>query len=235
VSSRKEQKEALRREREERERQAQEQQRRKRLVGIGIAGALASAAVVVLVVLLLSGGDGDGASANVLPDGGEVPASRITDLRRAAGSAGCRLTSARARSRDHTQDPNERIRYRSNPPTEGRHYEIPAEDGAYGSAPSDSELVHTLEHGRIIIWFKPTLPESARAALKAFFDEDSYQIVLTPRRDMPYDVAASAWGRDPEPLGTGFLLACPRYDEKVFDALRTFRDEHRSNGPEPVP
>jgi len=234
VASRKEQKEALRRERQERERQAHEQQRRKRLVGLAVAGALASVAVIVLVVLLLSGG-GDGPSAKVLPDGGEVPAAKITDPKRAADAAGCRLTSERARSRDHSQDPDERIRYRTNPPTDGKHYEVPTEDGAYDRAPPDSSLVHTLEHGRIAIWFKPTLPKSARAALKGFFDEDSYQIVLTPRREMPYDVAASAWGRDPDPLGTGFLLACPRYNEKVFDALRTFRDEHRSNGPEPVP
>jgi hypothetical protein len=52
---------------------------------------------------------------------------------------------------------------------------------------------------------------------------------------MPFDVAASAWGHDPAPLGTGFLMGCPRYGDKVFDALRTFRDEHRSNGPEPIP
>jgi hypothetical protein len=233
VAKRKEQKEALRREREERDRQAREQQRRKRLVGLGVAGALVSAALVVLMVLLLSGDDGP--SAKVLPDGGEVPAAKITDLKRAADAAGCRLSSERARARDHSQDPDERIRYRTNPPTDGKHYQVPAEDRAYDRAPPDSHLVHTLEHGRIVIWFKPTLPESARAALKGFYDEDSYQIVLTPRRNMPHDVAASAWGRDPEPLGTGLLLACRRYNEKVFDALRTFRDEHRSNGPEPVP
>jgi hypothetical protein len=79
------------------------------------------------------------------------------------------------------------------------------------------------------------LPENARANLKAFFDEDSYQIILVPRANMPLEVAASAWGRDPEPLGTGFLMGCGHYSDKDFDALRAFRDEHRSNGPEPIP
>jgi Protein of unknown function (DUF3105) len=234
VASRKEQKEALRLEREERQRQAQDQQRRKRLVGIGIGAALLAAAVVVVAVLLLSGG-GDGPSAKVLPSGGEVPSAKVTDLKRAAATAGCRLSSERAKSRNHAQDPNAKLRYRTNPPTDGRHYEVPTEDGAYSKAPPDSHLVHSLEHGRIIIWFKPTLPEQARASLKAFFDEDSYQIILVPRKNMPFQVAASAWGRDPEPLGTGFLMGCGRYSDKVFDALRTFRDEHRSNGPEPIP
>jgi hypothetical protein len=30
-------------------------------------------------------------------------------------------------------------------------------------------------------------------------------------------------------------MGCPRWDENVIDALRTFRDEHRSNGPEDIP
>jgi len=46
VASRKEQKEALRRERLEREREAAEQARRKRMVGYGVGGVLALAAVV---------------------------------------------------------------------------------------------------------------------------------------------------------------------------------------------
>jgi hypothetical protein len=31
------------------------------------------------------------------------------------------------------------------------------------------------------------------------------------------------------------LLTCERMTPEVIDALRAFRDEHRSNGPEPVP
>ena len=60
-------------------------------------------------------------------------------------------------------------------------------------------------------------------------------MVLVPRSNMPYQVAASAWNREPEPNGTGRLLVCERMTPEVFDALRTFRDEHRSNGPEPIP
>ena len=58
---------------------------------------------------------------------------------------------------------------------------------------------------------------------------------LVPRPNMPYDVAASAWNAEPAPNGTGRLLLCDKYGPKVFDAIRSFRDEHRSNGPEPVP
>jgi hypothetical protein len=236
VSSRKEQKEALRREREERERQAREAERRKRLVGYGAGGALAAAALVVVVVLLPSGGGGGGsASSDVLPDGGEVPRQQLTELDEAADAAGCRLESTRVRGRNHTGSLSERVDYATNPPTGGNHYIEPSEDAAYSDAPQDEQLVHSMEHGRVIVWFKPSLPEDARANLKAFYDSDTYQMLVVPRRDMPYQVAASAWNREPEPNGTGRLMGCPRYSEKIFDALRAFRDEHRSNGPEPVP
>jgi Protein of unknown function (DUF3105) len=236
VSSRKEQKERLRREREAREREAREAERRRRLIGYGAAGALVLAVLVVVAVLLVAGGGGgDEASAEVLPDGGSVPEQRTTDLNAAVKSAGCETRSFRAKSRDHSADIAESIPYESNPPTSGKHFQEPADDGAYGEAPPDSALVHTLEHGRVIIWFKPSLPKDARADLKALFDEDDYQMVIVPRRNMPYAVAASAWSAQPEPLGTGRLLGCKRFDDGVFDALRLFRDEYRGDGPEPVP
>jgi Protein of unknown function (DUF3105) len=244
VSSRKEQKERLRREREAREREAKEAERRRRLIGYGAAGALVVAVVVVVAVLLVGGGGGgDEASADVLPDGGEVPSQQTNDLQQAAKAAGCELKSRRVKRSElnpesgnfHFPDIAKEPSDPFNPPTAGAHYPEPADDGAYGEAPPDSALVHTLEHGRVIIWFKPTLPKDARADLKAFFDEDDYQMAIVPRRNMPYAVAASAWSVDPEPLGTGRLLGCRRYSERLFDALRTFRDEHRGNGPEAVP
>ena len=112
---------------------------------------------------------------------------------------------------------------------------MPADDGAYSEAPTDEQLVHNLEHGRVIIWFKPSLPKSERADLKALFDEDTYQMLLVPRANMPYQVAASAWNGEPAPSGVGRLLTCDRTSDGMWDALRTFRDEHRSNGPEPIP
>ena len=60
-------------------------------------------------------------------------------------------------------------------------------------------------------------------------------MLLVPRANMPYEVAASAWNGDPAPRGTGRLLSCDAWSPEVIDALRAFRDEHRSNGPEPIP
>ena len=116
------------------------------------------------------------------------------------------------------------------------HYQEWADDQAYSDPPDVKMLVHTLEHGRIVIWFKRGLPAQQRADLKAFYDDDPYQMVLVPdETGMTYDVAATAWNRDPVPLGTGRLMGCPKYDDEVFTALEAFKDEHRSRGPEAIP
>ncbi len=236
MASRKEQKERLRQERLQRERQAREAQRRRRLVGLGALAALALAAVVIGVVALVAGGDGDGeggSTAELLPEGGQVPKQQITDLREAARAAGCTLRSTRAANREHV---DRNLRYGTNPPTSGPHAPTPAADGAYGEAPPDTALVHSMEHGRVLLWFRPNLPKDIRATLKALFDkEKGFQLLAVPRRNMPFALAASAWGREPEPNGTGYLLGCPRPSDRSFDALEAFLQEHRGNGPEPVP
>jgi hypothetical protein len=43
---------------------------------------------------------------------------------------------------------------------------------------------------------------------------------------MKYAVAATTWGQ---------LLGCPRMNDRVFDALRAFRERYIDQGPERVP
>jgi Protein of unknown function (DUF3105) len=169
-----------------------------------------------------------------------VPDERGLGLEEAARAARCEPKTTKSRAEAdtlHTDTPDERVQYRGNPPTLGKHWPpgYQAQDGLYEEAPADEALVHTMEHGRVIFWAKPSLPRDARMTLRALFDEDSYQVVLAPRRNMPYAVAATAWNGDPPPGGTGRTLGCPDWSEKVVDALRAFRDEHRSRGPEQVP
>jgi hypothetical protein len=237
MSHRRDQKERLRREREEREAAAQAAQQRKRLFGVAGAVAIALAAVAIVVVLSGGGGEDSAKSAgNNFPEGGSIPEQKVFDLEQAATAAGCELKSNRATSREHLQDPDQKVNYPQNPPTSGRHFAVPAEDGLYnGAPPPDTALVHSLEHGRIIIWAKPTLPADARRQIRALFEQDSYQMIVVRRANMPYAVAATAWNHDPTPNGTGRLMGCPTWDDGVIDALRAFRDEHRSNGPEDIP
>jgi hypothetical protein len=228
MASRKEQKERLRAERLEREQQAQAAARRKRLVGYGVGGVLAVAAVVAIVVVLVSGG-GDGSS-EAAADGefpeGSVPAEEITDLEEAARAADCKLEQTESEGNEHV-DEGTRVEYEANPPTSGDHLVVPAEDGAYTEAPPTGALVHSLEHGRILIQYDPAITESVKGDLKALYDEDPYHMILAPNEtDMPFEVAATTWTRS---------LGCPEMNPQVFDAIRAFRNEFRDEGPEFVP
>ena len=171
----------------------------------------------------------------MFPDGGSVPEQKIFDVAPAAKAAGCTLRDVKATSREHTTSLSDHVKYSTNPPTSGRHYQIPAQDGIYGDPPQDEELVHGMEHGRVIFWVKPSLPEDQRANIRALVDDDAYQMFLVPRAKMPYAVAATAWDADPAPNGTGKMMTCNEVNDQTYDALAAFRDEHRSQGPEPVP
>ena len=215
---------------------------RKRLIVYGGVAALLVAWVVAIAVVAAGGddeGDSDASGAGateVFPAGGEVGPQQHSNLPAAAEAAGCELKDSEGGgTATHTPSLDEKVAYPTNPPTNGRHYEVPAEDGLYQEAPADEALVHSLEHGRVIVWVQPTIARDARATVRALFDEDEYQMVVVPRREMAFAAAATAWNRDPTPGGTGRTLGCERWNDAVVDALRGFRDVHRSNGPEPIP
>ena len=235
MSSRKEQKEQLRKERLERQQAQAGAAQRKKLVGYGAAAVLGLAAIVAVVVAFTAGGDGGGgaqtpdnaqAGAPTVSygDGATIPEAAEFDLRAAARAAGCQLEDPANEGADHVETD---VTYRANPPTSGNHHPVPTEDGAYTTTPKTENTVHSLEHGRINIQFSPDLPQPQIDQLKALFDEDSYHMLLYPNgTDMPYQVAATTWDH---------ALVCEEFSPQVFDAIRAFKDQYRDQGPEFVP
>jgi hypothetical protein len=227
----------------------------RRPVGYAVAGAVVVIAIAA-VIALLAGGSGGNESADplagdadssgggrervhdLLPENGRfpAPAEKVGSMREAARAAGCELKSYEVVSKNHIASPGEPVAYESDPPTSGRHHPVPADDDAYAVAPDVRRIVHTLEHGRVAVWFERDLPRSARASLKAFYVDDPHQLLLVPdTTEMPYAVAATAWNRDPTPNGTGRLLGCREYSDDVYTALDAFRDRNRGRGPELIP
>lgn len=232
MASRKEQKEALRAERERKANEAASTERRKRMVGFGVAGALVAAAVIAIVVVIASSGGGDsGGSSNSRAaeptddfQNAPIPKAQATNLEQAASAAKCKVAQFPNAGANHVSG---RVEYKTNPPTSGNHDQLPAQDGAYTKSPRMENLVHELEHGRVIIWFQPQAAARLKGQLKSLFDEDDYHVVLTPNdRKMKPQVAASSWTRS---------ISCPTVSDKTFDALRLFRDRYRDTGPEQVP
>ena len=230
MASRKEQKEALRAERERKEAEAKAAARRRQMIGYAAGGGLVLVAVVVVVAIILASGGSDSNSKNaaepVQADAfpkGTIPKAKATTLEVAAKAANCEVKQWPSEGRQHTAGP---YKYKTNPPTSGNHFEIPAADGAYTKAPNIGALVHELEHGRIIIWYPPNASPTTIGQAKALFDEDSFHMVLTPNTThMPYAIAASAWTRS---------ITCPTVTDATWDALRLFRDRYRDQGPEKV-
>ena len=246
MASRKEQKETLRQERLEREQAEQRAAARKRMVGIVVAAILVLGIAGALIAVVVSGGDDDGGSggggghgggaesASVeYPDGGEIPDQKTADLKAAMAAAGCKdETVEAAGAGDHTSDPDEHIKYQSEPPALGRHYQEWPEDDIFEDAPKTSHVVHTLEHGRVLIWLNPAeLSEDDLAQFKALYEEDPYHVIMLPRAELKEPFAVSAWvGQD-----KGHVLRCQALNEDSWDAIRAFKEQYRDKAPEFVP
>ena len=89
-------------------------------------------------------------------------------------------------------------------------------------------LVHTLEHGRIDVQYKPGTPQDVVVQLEALLAEsDGYHMLLFQNATgMDAALAATAWGHS---------LTCSKLDDTTWDALRTFRTSYIDKGPEAVP
>ncbi len=255
VASRKEEKERLRKERLEAEQKAHASGRSRLLIGYVVAGALALVIVAGLVIALAGGGSdsgkaaggstvasGDCSEANtsfggIIPDGIECdnrkgtppPEIKLGDLTAAAKAAGCDLQlNLKDEGATHLNPKTDDLpKYGTNPPTSGDHYPVPLADGAYLTAPSPGNFVHSLEHGRVEIQYSSDLPEQDQLALKGVLDADAAGVDLFPNDDMSALIAVTAWTQ---------LMTCDSFEgDATLDAIQDFRDAYRGRGPEAIP
>ncbi len=126
--------------------------------------------------------------------------------------------------REHIPDGSPHILYNSNPPTSGPHWANPVRDGIYDKTQPDEGLIHSLEHGRIWISYKPSIPSVAKDKLIAIAKSEPL-LILTQRSANDTDIAVVAWQR----LDTFNLSSDGSFDEK---RIRDFITRYRDNGPE---
>jgi hypothetical protein len=182
-----------------------------------LAGVLLLAALGIGAVVLFTGDDDEPKKAS------ETRVEGPPALVSAARAAGCTAQDHPPEGREHVRGV---VEYRTNPPNSGNHDPDAAADGAYDVSPPAAQLVHSLEHGRIVMWHKPD-DRRAREMLRRVGDEDGSKMILVPNTTgMRYAAAATAWGH---------LLGCPTLNDEVPDAVRAFRDAYRGKGPELVP
>lgn len=107
-------------------------------------------------------------------------------------------------SRNHVPEGTS-IQYNTNPPAGGPHYAVTAHAGIYDKAPLDGYLVHSLEHGAVVLWYKEDLPKSDVDRIKGIFNKMGGKTIMTPRKGMDVPVAVTSWGR---------ILKLEKIDEK---------------------
>ena len=117
------------------------------------------------------------------------------------------------------------VRYGTDPPTSGPHYDGVAQPGFYRErSPSYGFLVHNLEHGHVVIYYHP---DRLAPQELAFLEEltrryrSTWDAVLAvPRRDERYVLILTAWRH---------WQRLARFDRQTVES---FVDRFRGRGPE---
>lgn len=122
--------------------------------------------------------------------------------------------------RTHTTSLKAKVTYKTNPPTSGNHYEIPAEWGIYDKQQPDVQTTHNLEHGHIVIDYKG-LSGKDLSKLLAHANKNPFHLLLQPRASDPKNgVYYTAWTTQ---------LYCAKPSAA---ALQYMIDTYRDQGPE---
>ena len=162
----------------------------------------------------------------------------MQEFNRLAAAAGC----TDLREFRTTQDDRKHLsagaaypEYETSPPTHGPHWAAWTPAGFYTepfpktvppqanySGPQTVvQAVHSLEHGYIVIWYRPDLPEDRAEALDdRFGDEDKVVVAPYPELERGVQLALTAWGR---------LQTCRVVDEDSLDAAERFVERFRES------
>lgn len=116
--------------------------------------------------------------------------------------------------------------YNSNPPTSGPHYETPARPGFREENIADGNLIHSLEHGLVLISYHPRIEDES----EKLRDIVGPLTVVVPRSANEADIALAAWGR----LET-FDIEEGTIGDSELQRIRDFIIRYANKGPEHIP
>ena len=114
--------------------------------------------------------------------------------------------------------------YSSSPPTSGPHYEVPAETTFFTEQIPPEQVLHTMEHGAIAIWYQPDAPQETLDDIEAVTAQEPAATVTLPYTDLesPYTFAMTGWG---------VVQKCEKVSQEVVD---DFRRDYQGEGPEEI-
>ncbi len=106
-------------------------------------------------------------------------------------------------------------------PTSGAHAPGAPRCGIYNEELTPSLAVHALEHGTVVVWYRPDLEEPRYDALESLVRSWPSHVILSPNTRLDDPIVATAWNR------------LKRYD-LVGEDLREFIEIYRRRGPESI-
>ena len=188
--------------------------------GLPVTGLLGGAVVLIIAAVAIwafflggSGGEATGIEYEPLPDQGDD--EWISQVE-----------SFESEGRQHVQQGSE-IDYAQSPPLSGDHWGRAYEAGFYEETPDIPRLVHTIEHGAVVVYYNESaLSPEAEASLKAFANAQdgpwtSILAVPNPNANPQGDYVLTTW--------THRLVLQDDYDA---EAVRAFAAEYLGRGPE---
>ena len=119
---------------------------------------------------------------------------------------------------DHVKAPT----YEVDPPAGGPHLASPANPGFYAGerTPPDGQLVHAMEHGFVVLWIHPDLPEDKMGQVEELSDRFGRELIVVERPGLEGEIAVTAWHK---------RLLC---SELVPAKVALFTTEFKDEGPE---
>lgn len=202
MSKKLEEKQRRREAEERRERERRRAARRRNLVTLGIA-LLVGALVVFLIVSERRG---------------------LEDVGVAADEAGCTdIETHEDQGREHVEEGSP-VQYDTTPPTSGPHYQNWADPGFHEEPVHPSRLVHNMEHGQLVFWYRPDASEETIDDLRQIVSADRLPLIGAPYDQVPapYEFTMTAWTAS---------QSCERVSQEVVD---NFRRRFQGRGPEQV-
>lgn len=126
--------------------------------------------------------------------------------------------------------------YKSIPPTSGWHYADATAPWGISESPIDDEVqVHNLEHGGVLIQYKPSgitpgldeeLINKLKGLVERLREEPKYcKLILAPYPGLDTKIALTAWGRIDK-------FDIEQFDESVEQRIKRFIDAWIDRGPE---
>ena len=103
---------------------------------------------------------------------------------------------AKSMGRVHTSNPNTKVVYtQSDPPTSGKHYQVPPPLMIYDEPVPQWILLHALEHGNVLVQYGDQVSKKDKLALRAAVLSHRERTLMAPYPKLGKRVVYTAWQR----------------------------------------